>query len=431
MRELRHLFVTVFMAELAVFMVAPAMTDVTMSAVCPGQEECSLAIYLSGFQQAITGFGSVVITPLIGSLSDHYGRKSMLTIPLTISILPLGILAYSRETNFFYAYFVVKSIVSMVSDATIVCLALAYVADNISEEERAAGFGVVSGIMMASFVFATFIARFLPTSLTFQVATFMSMASVVYMRIFLKDKIDDNEIDLTRPIFKIAPNKMPKPSKKIPSVGDVICLLRSSETFSQLAVVAFFQGLCDGGLQSSAMFYWKARFHFTKNQYANLFLLIGVAGMISQLILMPLLASRIREQKLLSIGLFMSFISMFVNSIAWSDWVPYAATALGIFIYLAHPSLRSIVSKQIGPNDQGKAQGCISSISSAATIISPLIFSPLTAMFLSEEAPFNFPGFSMLCIGSASMIAFIQSVMIKPAPTLQHCTNSMEKEELA
>ncbi|XP_065868392.1 uncharacterized protein [Euphorbia lathyris] len=404
MRELRHLFVTVFMAELAVFMVAPAMTDVTMSAVCPGQEECSLAIYLSGFQQAITGFGSVVITPLIGSLSDHYGRKSMLTIPLTISILPLGILAYSRETNFFYAYFVVKSIVSMVSDATIVCLALAYVADNISEEERAAGFGVVSGIMMASFVFATFIARFLPTSLTFQVATFMSMASVVYMRIFLKDKIDDNEIDLTRPIFKIAPNKMPKPSKKIPSVGDVICLLRSSETFSQLAVVAFFQGLCDGGLQSSAMFYWKARFHFTKNQYANLFLLIGVAGMISQ---------------------------MFVNSIAWSDWVPYAATALGIFIYLAHPSLRSIVSKQIGPNDQGKAQGCISSISSAATIISPLIFSPLTAMFLSEEAPFNFPGFSMLCIGSASMIAFIQSVMIKPAPTLQHCTNSMEKEELA
>ncbi|XP_065848623.1 uncharacterized protein [Euphorbia lathyris] len=69
---------------------------------------------------------------------------------------------------------------------------------------------------------------------------------------------------------------------------------------------------------------------------------------------MPLLAACIREQKLLSIGLFMSFISMFVNSIAWSDWIPYVSTALGIFIYLAHPSLRSIVSKQIGPNDQEK-----------------------------------------------------------------------------
>ncbi|WCJ39931.1 Major facilitator superfamily protein [Euphorbia peplus] len=427
--KLRHMFVTVFMAELAIYMVAPTITDVTMSALCSGLDECSLAIYLSGFQQAVTGFGSVVMTPLIGSLSDHYGRKALLTFPLTISILPLGILAYSRDTNFFYAYFVVKTIAAMVSDSSINCLAHAYVADNILAEGRAAAFGVLSGIIMASFVLATFIARFLPSpGLTFQVATLISIIAVVYMRIFLKDRI--HELDhLTQPILKSdSPNKN-KHSKKIPTIGDVISFLRSSVTFSQLAVVAFFQGLCDGGLQSAAMFYWKARFQYTKNEYANLFLLVGVAGMLSQLILMPLLAARVTEQKLLSFGLFMSFLNMFVYSIAWSDWVPYAAgAALAFFTVLAPPSLRSIVSKQIGPNDQGKAQGCISSISSAAHIISPLIFSPLTALFLSGEAPFNFRGFSILCLGIASMIAFIQSVMIKPgAPTLKHSSNTMEE----
>ncbi|KAJ6368873.1 hypothetical protein OIU78_001278 [Salix suchowensis] len=51
--ELSHLFVTVFLSSFASLMVIPAITDVTMSAVCPGKDECSLAIYLSGFQQAV------------------------------------------------------------------------------------------------------------------------------------------------------------------------------------------------------------------------------------------------------------------------------------------------------------------------------------------------------------------------------------------
>ncbi|KAJ0499986.1 putative MFS transporter superfamily [Helianthus annuus] len=63
-----------------------------------------------------------------------------------------------------------------------------------------------------------------------------------------------------------------------------------------------------------------------------------------------------------------------------------------------HSLLRSIVSKQVGPTEQGKAQGCITGLSSLACIISPLIFSPLTALFLSDHPPFRFPGFSLLCV---------------------------------
>ena len=51
--ELSHLLVTVFLSSFASLMVIPAITDVTMVAVCPGQDECSLAIYLTGFQQAV------------------------------------------------------------------------------------------------------------------------------------------------------------------------------------------------------------------------------------------------------------------------------------------------------------------------------------------------------------------------------------------
>lgn len=51
---LSHLFMTVFLYGFSGFMVIPAITDVTMSAICPGKDECSLAIYLSGIQQAVT-----------------------------------------------------------------------------------------------------------------------------------------------------------------------------------------------------------------------------------------------------------------------------------------------------------------------------------------------------------------------------------------
>ncbi|KAM3695709.1 hypothetical protein ACB098_07G154000 [Castanea mollissima] len=414
------------------FMGVPAITDVTMLAICPGQDECSLAIYLTGCQQAIIGLGAMIITPLIGNLSDEYGRKALLTLPMTVSIIPLVILAYSMETNFFYAYFVIRTLTAMVSEGSIHCLALAYVADKIPDVNRASAFGILGGIASAAFVCGTLAARFLSTTSTFQVAAFMSILAAVYMRIFLKESLPNGD-DIRQPILKGEQDVIRSDSdlentrqvfKRIPSVGDLIFLTKNSVPFSQAALVSFFNSLAEGGLLASLLYFLKARFHFSKNQYADLLLILGVAGTISQLFFMPMLAPIIGEEKLLSIGLLMGCANMFVNSIAWSAWVPYATPVFSIFTILVQPSIRSIASKQVGPLEQGKAQGCISGISSFANIISPLMFSPLTALFLSEGAPFNFPGFSIMCAGFTMMIAFIQSIMIKGVPSSHKTGNN-------
>lgn len=432
-KTLSHLFVTVFLWGFATMMVVPAITDVTMMALCPGLDECSLAIYLSGFQQAIVGLGTLVMMPVIGNLSDQYGRKAMLTLPLTLSIIPLAILAYRRSISFFYAYYALRTLTAMVCEGSINCLALAYVADNISERQRASAFGILLGVLSASFVCGTLAARFLSTTSAFQAATIVSMLAAAYMRVFLKDDVPNDDDDLTRPIIteetegvnqneSNSPVKIPV-CKKIPSIRDLICLLRSSVTLSQAAVVAFFSGLSEGGMQASFLYFLKAQFHFNKNQFADLMLIAGLAGTISQLLFMPLLAPILGEAKLLSLGLFAACINMFICSISWSAWVPYATTAFSVLVVFATPSFRSIVSKQVGPNEQGKAQGCISGISSFANIVSPLIFSPLTALFLSKGAPFNFPGFSIMCIGLASMVAFIQSLMMSHTPASSKSQN--------
>lgn len=137
---------------------------------------------------------------------------------------------------------------------------------------------------------------------------------------------------------------------------------------------------------------------------------------------MPVLVPAVGEEKLLSTGLFFNCVHMFLYSVAWSSWVPYFAAVFSISIFFSHPCLRSIVSKQVGGNEQGRAQGCISGISSSANIISPLVFSPLTALFLSDAAPFPFPGFSIMCIGFVLMVALIQSLLIWARPSTSTCS---------
>ncbi|KAK4437599.1 Hippocampus abundant transcript 1 protein [Sesamum alatum] len=425
-KNLMHLFVTVFLSYFASLVVNPTIADVTMEAVCPGKDECSLAIYLAGFQQAIAGLGSVVVMPLIGYLSDTYGRKVLLTIPLTLSIFPLVILAVRRTTEFFYVYYVLKTLTAMVTEGGVICLALSYLADNVSEGKRVSAFGLLSGVVSAATVCGTLAARLLPTNRIFQVAAVVAVVAAVYMRIFLEDTSTRQDDALDHPILKPAAGtdhqtaesagKKTDLIKKIPLPKDIIRLLNSSVTVSLASFIAFFNSLAEAGIQAFLMYYLKARFHFQKDQFADIWLITYIAATVSNMVLMPTLGPLLGEETLLCIGLFAGFLNMLLDSIAWSPWVPYGSALLGIFLFLASPSIRCIMSKQVGPYEQGIAQGCLMGIASFANVISPIIYSPLSALFLSDGAPFNFPGFSMLCVGLAWLVGFILSTMIKLQP---------------
>ncbi|MQL84777.1 hypothetical protein Taro_017296 [Colocasia esculenta] len=428
--RLGHLFVCVFLYHFSAFMVVPAITDVTMAALCPGRDQCGLAIYLSGFQQAITGLGTLMVTPLIGNLSDRYGRKALLTLPMTVAVIPLGklsspasnivkrltelwkddttktrllsILAFSRTETFFYIYYAVRIVAGMFCEGSMQCLPIAYVvrspaqtqADKVGERRRASAIGVLSGFSMAGFVSGTLTSRFLSTTLTFRVSASVAVAAAVYMRVFLVESNRGgsggghaNEGDASQAFLEAKTSVGAEAREETPvlssskgaSLWDMIRLLRSSLTFSRAAILAFLSSLGDGGLHSSLLYYLKARFHFNKDQFADLLLIAGTAGAISQ--------------------------------------VPYLASMFVVMSIFSQPCIRSIVSKKVGPSEQGMAQGCISGIHSFANILSPLAFTPLTALFLSESAPFYFPGFSLMCVGFVSMAAFIQSViMMRPKP---------------
>ncbi|KAL8135717.1 uncharacterized protein LOC141713467 isoform X1 [Apium graveolens] len=412
---LSHLFMTVFLYSFSTFMVVPAMTDVIMSAVCPGEDECSIAIYLTGVLHAVVGLGTLVMMPLIGNLSDTYGRKVMLTVPMVLAIFPSAILAYSRSPYFVYAYLLIKTLTSMLCEGSVFCIALAYVADNVAEKRRASAFGILSGVTSCAFVCGNLFTRFISTSSTFEVSAAGTVIAVVYMRIFLPESVAGVGITGNNKTEDESLLRKDSSDNK-PSFRDTISLLRTSSTYSQAAAVTFFTTLGEVGLYTSMLYFLKAQFHYSKDQFADLMVINGVAGTISQMVLMPLVAPYIKEEKILAIGLFFSCVHMLLYSIAWSSWVPYMAAMVTLLAAIGSPCIRSIASKQVGPSEQGKAQGCLTGICSIANVVSPLAFSPLTAIFLSESAPFHFPGFSLMCASFLVMIAFILSIMIREAP---------------
>ncbi|KAL5706216.1 hypothetical protein ACHQM5_024414 [Ranunculus cassubicifolius] len=97
--------------------------------------------------------------------------------------------------------------------------------------------------------------RFLSTSSTFQVSTFVGIFSIVYMRTFLVDS--SSQMDETTPLLTntkdTESNTKMKINKKIPSLKDIIHLLCTSLTFTQAAVIAFFSSLAEGGLHASLL----------------------------------------------------------------------------------------------------------------------------------------------------------------------------------
>ncbi|KAF8093430.1 hypothetical protein N665_0383s0058 [Sinapis alba] len=428
---LGHMLTTVFLSSFAEFLVRPVMTDVTVAAVCSGLDDsCSLAVYLTGLHQVTVGLGRMVMMPVIGNLADRYGIKALLTLPMCLSIIPPAILGYRRDTLLFYIYYVIKILFDMVCQGTVDCLAQAYVAKNIHGTQRISMFGVLAGVKSISAVCATFAARFLPTASTFQVTALSLFVGLVYMRIFLKERLHDDDDDddddydgggdermLAEPILRNAPSKAHVFNNKYSSFKDMVALMNNSTILVQALVVTFFVTFSQSGMESAFLYFLRARFGFKKNDFAQLSLLVWIIASISQLFLLRILVSAIGERRVLSTGLLMDFFNAAILSVSWSPWVPYAATALLPGSMFVMPSIYGIASTQVGSAEQGKVQGCIYGVKSFAEVVAPFVYSPLTALFLSENAPFYFPGFSLLCVALSLMIGFLVSLLIKDVPS--------------
>ncbi|XP_020527286.1 hippocampus abundant transcript-like protein 1 isoform X2 [Amborella trichopoda] len=391
-----HLLVPLVIHWIAEEMTVSVLVDVTTSALCPGKSTCSQAIYLSGLQQTVVGVFKMFVLPLLGQLADEYGRKPILLLTISTSIVPFALLAWSKSKVFVYVYYVARTISYIISQGSIFCISVAYAADVVEVSKRATAFGCITGLFSASHVLGNILARFLPEDYIFEVSVCLLIISTVYLKLFLIETVNSSSrLEQHVPLMLMVQNVF---NERWNSMKDTVTVVSHRGTLKHITIVSFFYELGMSGISSVLLYYLKSAFGFSKNQFAEILMMVGIGSIFSQ-------------------GL--------LYGLAWAPWVPYLGASFGVVYVLVKPSTYAIVSQAASSNDQGKVQGFVAGVQSTASLLSPLVMSPLTSLFLSSKAPFNCKGFSLVCASVSMVIALIQASVLR----LEETSTNLEDSE--
>nr|AFK48179.1 unknown [Medicago truncatula] len=112
-----------------------------------------------------------------------------LLLTMSTAIFPFALLAWNQSEEFVYAYYVLRTISYIISKGSIFCISVAYVADVVNENKRAAVFGWITGLFSASHVVGNVLARFLPQNYIFVVSIALLIFCPVYMQFFLVETV--------------------------------------------------------------------------------------------------------------------------------------------------------------------------------------------------------------------------------------------------
>ncbi|URE25756.1 hippocampus abundant transcript-like protein 1-like [Musa troglodytarum] len=360
LRPLVHLLVPLFIHWVAEEMTVSVLVDVTTGALCPGERSCAEAIYITGLQQTVVGVFKMVVLPILGQLADEYGRKPLLLITISTSIVPFAILAWDNSRAAVYWYFVLRTISYIISQGSILCISIAYA-----------------------------------------VSICLLVCSTLYLKIFLVETVmvsprQSENRSCSSIVLKVFVERWY-------SMKDNIFVINSSASLKCISSISFFYELGMSGISSVLLYYLKSAFGFNKNQFSEILLMVSFGSIFSQILVLPLINPLMGEKGVLLIALGASVAYGMLYGLAWAPWVPYLSASFGVIYVLVKPSTYAIISKAAVSSDQGKAQGLIAGVQSVASFLSPLVMSPLTSLFISGKAPFNCKGFSIL-VASVSLI---------------------------
>ncbi|KAM7463811.1 hypothetical protein LguiA_031932 [Lonicera macranthoides] len=393
LKPLLHLLLPLCFHWIAEEMTVSVLVDVTTNALCDGQSSCSQAIYINGLQQTclvaelwiraiglnllrildfrlsflrvrthafaegslkllflmvIVGIFKMVVLPVLGQLADEYGRKPLLLLTVSTTIVPFTLLAISESKGFVYAYYVLRTISYIISQGSIFCIAVAYVADIIDNSKRPAVFSWITGLFSASHVLGNLLARFLPEEYIFEA-------------LFLNETVKSNPSRDQNSPRSNNPLKIIK--ARYDSMRYAATIVISSATLKNISLVSFFYELGMSGISGVLLYYLKAAFGFNKNQLSEILSMVGIGSIVSQIVVLPLLNPLVGDKVILCTALLASIAYALLYGLAWASWT------------------YSVISKASSSKNQGKAQGFVAGVQSIASLLSPLAMTPLTCEF--------------------------------------------------
>ncbi len=341
---------------------------------------------------AITQF---VFAPLVGNLSDRYGRRPVLLCSLLGFCIDYLFLAWAPS----YGWLFVGRVIAGLTGASFTTGA-AYIADVSTPETRAKNFGMIGAAFGLGFIIGPLIGGML-VSLGLR-APFIAAAILCFLNFCYG--------------YFVLPESLPQERrrafewKKANPFG-ALKFLQRFPAIGGLALCYFLIYFAAMAVQGNWSYFTMDQFHWSGKMVGISLAVIGflVAGV--QVGLIRVVHPWLGNNRSIYTGLLLYSLGLFLFAFATQGWMMFVFLVPYCLGGIAGPALQSTLTGHVPPNHQGELQGALTSLMSLTTIFGPLLMNNLYTYFTTAKAPFYFPGAPFLLGGllmiSSALVAWL------------------------
>jgi MFS transporter, DHA1 family, tetracycline resistance protein len=313
--------------------------------------------YWYGVLSSVYGLMQFFFAPLLGALSDQFGRRPILLISLFGLAVDYLLFAFAPSLAFLFVARVIGGIT-----AANFTVANAYIADITPPEKRAQSFGLLGAVFGLGFILGPILGGLLGNGdprLPFFVAAGLSAINWLYGFFVLPESHKQE-------------NRVRFSWKKANPFSSLYAL-SSLKTVGGLVWVSALSNLAAFILQTTWILYTTFRFSWTPKDNGIALFLVGVVSAVVQGGLIRVLLPKLGERRAILIGLLVGALSYLGYGLAQQGWVMYVIIIATFLSPLAGPAAQAIISRSISEKEQGAALGALSSLNSLMGVAAPLI----------------------------------------------------------
>ena len=367
------LIMTIIIDSMGIGLIGPVMPALLKEL---GNTGVSTAAIWGGLLATSFAFMQFCFGPLLGNLSDSYGRRPVLLVSLFVMVIDYLIMGYATSIWVLF----IGRLVGGVTAATH-STAMAYMADISKNNEKAQNFGLIGAAFGIGFVLGPLLGGVLGEFSSR--APFFAAAGLAFLNLclgyfVLPETITDKN---KRPfnLNRANPLSALRQLRKIHGVGRLLLILFIYD-------VAFY-------VYPAIWSYWsEEKFGWGPIQIGYSFAAFGLCMAFTQGYLMKKIIRYIGENKTVKITLYINIISFFFIAFitdSWMIWVLIPVISLGV---ISGPALQGLMSQAVPDNQQGELQGLLTSITAIGMIISPLLMTFTFGFFTGVGNYLYFPG---------------------------------------
>ena len=372
------IFTTVVLDSMGIGIIIPVMP--ALFAEVTGSEKISDIAIWGGLLASTFALMQFIFGPILGALSDRYGRKPILLLALFVMAAYYLLMGFAQTLWLLFLGRLIGGITAA-THAT----ANAYMADISSPEEKAARFGMLGAGFGLGFVLGPLIGGLLgewgPRA-PFFAAAMLAAANGVLCYFVLKESLKTK-------------NRREFMWYRANPIGAILDLRKFEGIYSLLLVFLLFT-IGTSIYAAIWPFFTVERFSWSPGMIGISLTIYGVCFAIVQGVLVRPAIKIWGEKKTIIIGFCFEFSAMVTFAFLTDGKILIILIPLASLGVLAQPAIQAILSKSVGDDRQGAIQGVASSLNAIAMVITPITMTWILAVFSDKTAKYYFPGMPFL-----------------------------------